>query len=301
MRPLGRTVMGRDVVLWRSGDQILAWDDYCAHRGVRLSLGSVCEEGLRCAYHGWVYGSTGRVVRVPAHPDYRPRRAGARRVYHAEEHLDLVWVCLGDDPEPLPTAPGHEREGLRVFSTGPYPIEAAAPRVLENFLDLSHPPVLHGGLLGTSDHTEIPDYDVRRSARGIFVDGIRYWQPDPDGTGVAQEVSYDFGVLAPLTAYFTKHVAEGGQYLLSLAVRPVHETASVAYLASALDYAHDVPQQEFDEFQTHIISQDRPILESQRPARLPLDPRAEVHVRSDRFTSAYRRYLKRLGLRYGTC
>ena len=49
-----------------------------------------------------------------------------------------------------------------------------------------------------------------------------------------------------------------------------------------------------------IFAQDRPILESQRPELLPLDLTAELSIRADRAAIAYRRWLKRLGVSFGT-
>ena len=36
------------------------------------------------------------------------------------------------------------------------------------------------------------------------------------------------------------------------------------------------------------------------PERIPLDLKEELHVRSDRLAVAYRRWLKELGVTYGT-
>jgi phenylpropionate dioxygenase-like ring-hydroxylating dioxygenase large terminal subunit len=52
-------------------------------------------------------------------------------------------------------------------------------------------------------------------------------------------------------------------------------------------------------FQDTIFLQDKPILESQHPARLPLTPGAEVSVLCDRMSLAYRSYLKQQDLQYG--
>jgi phenylpropionate dioxygenase-like ring-hydroxylating dioxygenase large terminal subunit len=49
-----------------------------------------------------------------------------------------------------------------------------------------------------------------------------------------------------------------------------------------------------------VSAQDVPIVESQRPELLPLDLQAELHLRSDRTAIAYRRWLTKIGLRYGT-
>ena len=44
-----------------------------------------------------------------------------------------------------------------------------------------------------------------------------------------------------------------------------------------------------------VFEQDRHIVESQRPARLPLDAHAEMHVVSDRMGLEYRRWIRALG------
>jgi len=54
-------------------------------------------------------------------------------------------------------------------------------------------------------------------------------------------------------------------------------------------------------FQHTIFVQDQPVLESQLPKALPLDPRAEMHSAADRMSSAYRRFLKAQEIAFGTC
>jgi vanillate O-demethylase monooxygenase subunit len=45
-----------------------------------------------------------------------------------------------------------------------------------------------------------------------------------------------------------------------------------------------------------IVSQDRPIVESQRPEELPVDLTEELHIKSvDRVSVEYRRWLDELG------
>jgi phenylpropionate dioxygenase-like ring-hydroxylating dioxygenase large terminal subunit len=68
----------------------------------------------------------------------------------------------------------------------------------------------------------------------------------------------------------------------------------------AMTYAHGQPERQFEDFQDTIFFQDKDILESQRPRRLPLDPAAEFHQRADRASLAYRKWLKDMGLSYGT-
>ena len=302
-KPNAATVLGEDLVIWRSKDQVCAWKDLCVHRGVRLSLGSVCNNRLRCAYHGWEYNQQGQCEHIPAHPELRiPAKARATAVYQAREHAGLIWVNLGDATRPLPDLPHFNDPNYRLIPCGPYAINASAPRVVENFLDLSHPPILHDGILGDRDHARIDDYQVEETADGFFVRDVRYFQPDPDGTGEGGDAWYDFGILAPLTVYFVKHIggrANREKFVLMFAVRPESETKSWAHFIAAYNYAADLSEQEIADFHSLIIGQDIPILESQRPELLPMDLSEELHLRSDLFTSKYRRHLKALEMDFG--
>jgi phenylpropionate dioxygenase-like ring-hydroxylating dioxygenase large terminal subunit len=53
-------------------------------------------------------------------------------------------------------------------------------------------------------------------------------------------------------------------------------------------------------FQHTIFMQDRPVLESQTPRRLPLSG-GELHSAADRLSAAYRRYLREQGITFGVC
>jgi phenylpropionate dioxygenase-like ring-hydroxylating dioxygenase large terminal subunit len=68
----------------------------------------------------------------------------------------------------------------------------------------------------------------------------------------------------------------------------------------AMNYGYDLAEADLVAWQDQIFAQDRPILESQRPELLPLDLAAELNVRADRTAVLYRRWLRRLGLSFGT-
>ncbi|NEP84821.1 MAG: aromatic ring-hydroxylating dioxygenase subunit alpha, partial [Okeania sp. SIO3B3] len=112
---------------------------------------------------------------------------------------------------------------------------------------------------------------------------------------VGARVSYDFRVFRPLIAYFVKDM-----YSAMLAVTPVEENHSLGWMFAAVQGRDDVPQEDLYRFQELIVNQDVPIVESQRPELLPLDLQAELHLRSDRTAVAYRQWLKKLGVMFGT-
>jgi phenylpropionate dioxygenase-like ring-hydroxylating dioxygenase large terminal subunit len=297
--PTAARLLEHDLVLWRSHEGLHAWQDLCVHRGARLSAGRVNNSHLACPYHGWEYDTSGQCVRIPAHPDRPPPARARATVYAVQEKYDLVWVCLGKPQREVPAfAEWNDRSFVKV-AAGPYLYRAHGPRVVENLLDVAHFPFVHAGYLGDPAEAEIGDYEVEASEMGIVAKDIPVWQPDPDGTGRPARVLYTYEVSRPFIASFTK-IHGQNRFSMFACVTPAGERESLAWLIMALNYAHDVPAEELRRFQDVVSRQDIPVVESQRPELLPLDLQAELHLRSDRMAIAYRQWLKKLGLRYGT-
>jgi len=297
---VGARLLGEDIVIWRAGDQVLAWQDLCLHRGTRLSLGEVQHgEQLMCPYHGWTYNAEGQCVYMPAHPDQTPSPRARVRQYHACVHFEFVWVCLGDPHLPLPPFPEWEDSSFRRILCGPYHFRAAGPRMVENFLDVAHFPFVHENILGVRERADIADYDVTTDEAGIRARDIQIYQPNPDGSGDAKVVNYTYEVYRPLVAYFRKETL-GPRFAILLMVTPQDPLSSLMWMWMVMNHSYDTPEEELRAFQDEIALQDLPIVESQRPEMLPLDLQAELHLRSDRTAIAYRRWLNDLGMRYGT-
>jgi phenylpropionate dioxygenase-like ring-hydroxylating dioxygenase large terminal subunit len=292
-------LLGHDLVLWRSKSGLCAWQDLCLHRGARLSGGRVQDECLICPYHGWNYDASGQCVRIPAHPSLTPPARAHATAYQVTEKYDLIWVCLGTPTKEVPHFPEWEDVSFRKVSAGPYLFKAQGPRIVENFLDVGHFPFVHAGFLGDPSHTEVGDYEVETTSDGIVARDIGVWQPDPDGTGQPAEVKYTYMVPRPLTAHFQK-TYQDQKFSIFSCVTPVDDGESLAWLILALNYAPQTSDEQLRNFQDIVSRQDIPIVESQRPELLPLDLQAELHLRSDRTAIAYRKWLAKIGLKYGT-
>jgi phenylpropionate dioxygenase-like ring-hydroxylating dioxygenase large terminal subunit len=297
-QPRAVQLLGEGIVLWRVGARVHAWRDLCIHRGTRLSLGSVQGETLVCAYHGWTYDQEGRCVRFPAHPTQTPPAKAQATVYQAQVKYDWVWVCLGQPAREVPSFPEWDDASFRKVHCGPYHYVASGPRAIENFLDVTHFPFVHAGLLGDPNYPEVNDYQVEIAPEGVTARDITVWQPDPDGSGQGAHVTYTYKVLRPLTAYFVKSSA-GPRFAMYFTVTPVTDYLSIAWTYVGLDYGEQTDE-EIRAFEDKITWQDIPVVESQRPELLPLDLQAELHLRSDRTAVAYRTWLKQLGLSFGT-
>ena len=296
------------LALWRdSAGQIHAWEDRCPHRGTPFSLGNVEGDSLRCAYHGWTFGSAGKCLHVPALPALGADQLKARaRTFAVTQRHGLVWVCLGTatgEPAPIPEL---DDDALRKVWCGPYDVATSGPRIVENFLDMAHFSFVHEGILGAAERAEIAHgtvepFDDGEGGQGIRAVQCRAWQPQASSNSTGGEmVDYSYRVLRPLTAVLTKQAGAGASahVAISLHLQPLTEISTRVWIIMALD-DFSSSDSVLRQFQDMIFLQDQPILESQRPQRLPLLPGAEVSVACDKMSLAYRSYLKRQQLRYG--
>ena len=312
--PVAVQLLEHAVVLWRDGaGTVQAWADQCPHRGAKLSLGRVCAGQLECPYHGWQFAAGGACVKVPALPAFVPSASHRATVFAAQERYGLVWVCLQPDP-----AEGEPRGGVPPFAAdadaqlrktlcGPYDVATSAPRIIENFLDMAHFGFVHDGWLGMRQATAIDDYTVEATPNGLRATQCKAWQPQSNVHSTAPaQVEYTYEVLAPYMAVLTKvpdaaSVAlQGFRESIALFICPVGPESSRVWFGLAMaDF--DSPDAKLQDFQHTIFMQDKPVLESQSPKRLPLDVRAEAHTAADKASSAYRRFLKQRNITFGVC
>ena len=69
-------ILNQEIILWKKNTKIMAWENLCIHRGSRLSLGSIKNGILKCAYHGWEYGESSQCTKIPSQPDIKiPKKA----------------------------------------------------------------------------------------------------------------------------------------------------------------------------------------------------------------------------------
>ncbi len=306
--PLAVRLLERNIVLWRDGEgQVQAFADQCPHRGARLSLGRVHDGRLECPYHGWQFAGSGQCVHVPALPHITPPPLHRACRHAVREACGLLWVRLQEGDAPLPAFAAEHDAHLRKLNCGPYDVAASAPRIIENFLDMSHFGFVHEGWLGAREATAIDPYQVEQTATGLRATGCKAWQPQSNlhSTAPAQ-VEYEYEVTAPYTAVLTKvpeagsTAVQGWRESIALFICPLApEQSRVWFRLAVADF--DTPDDKLRAFQHTIFTQDQPVLESQQPKRLPLDLRAELHVMSDRASTTYRRYLKECGITFGVC
>ena len=141
-------LLGEDLVLYRDkqGRPGLIGPQ-CAHRRMSMMLGIPDNDGLRCPYHGWLYGKDGKCLEQPYESAEDPTSRFKERIrmpaYPIQELSGLLFAYLG--PEPAPLIPRWElfvRDGV-LRDIGAAVIPCNWLQIMENSLDPVHVEWLH--------------------------------------------------------------------------------------------------------------------------------------------------------------
>lgn len=173
-RLVPREIAGELVMLYRKADgQMVAMEDRCPHRQAALSLGTKEGDGIRCGYHGMLFGPDGKCREIPGQTKI-PERATVR-IYPVVEKDGWVWVWMGDatkvDPALIPFAVGPHEPGW-VLKTDYMPVNTNYRLEIANLMDLSHLTWIHKATLGGTDaytNAKVKSTVLERGVRNEFV------------------------------------------------------------------------------------------------------------------------------------
>lgn len=293
-------LFGEDLVLWRSGGEIMSWRDLCVHRGTRLSLGEIKDGELACPYHGWRYDTGGVCTHIPAQPDVTPPKTARATAYRATEAYGFIWVSMGTPSRDVPPFPEWDDDRFRKVIAGPYEFHGNPFRTIENFIDVPHFPFVHPMLNGDPDRPDLfEDYDVITDGDGLRTSPVKVFQPFGDHRGIPVDARYSYSVFRPMTAYFSKDTGEGNLFCMMLTVTPLAPDDCLVWLHVAINFGAELTEAQIIDRQDRVFAQDKWIVESQRPHEIPLNLQDELHIRADKFSVAYRRWLDDLGVTWG--
>jgi len=297
-RPLGVRLLGRPLAVARTATGgLLALADRCVHRSTRLSVGWVEGETIRCAYHGWRYAADGRCTEIPSMPEGPiPERACVAGFDVTERH-GLVWVRIdGSAGTAVPSHPAFERVAsapgsMRIVPGVPYTWPVAAPRRVENFVDLAHFAWVHDGSLGRRDEPVPPLPTMAR------VDGELRFSFDPPEMTVDDAALFghsEYRMPMPLTVSIEFWLAGGAYRHLWMTASPLDMRTCRAFWTVSRDDDVDGDDEPHMAFQALVLAEDEPVVCNQDPPELVLDAGFEISVRTDRVSIEYRRWLSQL-------
>ena len=249
----------------------------------------------------------------PVHPESRSRGAlrddRGRRA--SSGSCSSPGRAGGRTPRPTIPCPRRipwwEQPGFRTIPIETYDWACSAARRVENFVDFSHFPWVHPGVLGDRSKPLSPEHEIIDDGATISFD-IALEEPQASVKGdvapgaKVQRDPTTYTLHLPLSVTLDQRLPpspdrpDGNHFILFLAVAPLSaRTLPLVHLERA-----DVPPRSRDDaelaaFQALILDQDRPIAESQRPEELPVDLSQELHIAGpDKASIAYRRRLAEL-------
>jgi nitrite reductase/ring-hydroxylating ferredoxin subunit len=180
-------IMGEDLVVFRDKSGAIGLLElYCPHRGTSLEFGLVCDNGLRCCYHGWRFGVDGKILETPGEP---PDSTLKERLYHGAypvlEYNGLVFAYMGppDKRPDFPVFDTYDLPGYELVAMPGYVWPCNWLQVKENSMDPAHLAFLHtlpGSAGFTVDLAALGEWDyVETSAGMVYIDtrrqGDRVW------------------------------------------------------------------------------------------------------------------------------
>ena len=207
----------------------------------------------------------------------------------------FIWLCLGAPRRPLFSMPEYDEPDGRIVHCGPFGVRTSPLRAVENFLDMGHFPFVHTDVLGAEPYTAVKNYrvELREAVDELWATDCVFHQPrGAVSAAAAQEVSYTYRVISPFNVilYKSPPAPRTGNDVICLFAQPLAEDNIRAHLLMVLK--DDVTgMSDMIAFQQLIFSQDKPILENQVPALLPLTGASEKPIRADAMSMAYRRWL----------
>jgi phthalate 4,5-dioxygenase len=179
--PVRLMLLGEKLIAFREpSGKVGVVDHVCPHRGASLFYGRNEEGGIRCAYHGWKFDSTGACTEFPNVPAAYPRPKVKTTAYKSAEANGMFWVYMGDRevPPPLPIFAHHDLDSVFTLR------ECNWLQGLEGDIDTSHVGFLHMGAMETEDlplgHPSrirmidrAPEFDVAQMPWGLMSGAYR--------------------------------------------------------------------------------------------------------------------------------
>jgi phenylpropionate dioxygenase-like ring-hydroxylating dioxygenase large terminal subunit len=276
-RPLGRTLLGEPVVLYRTArGEPVGLEDRCCHRQLPLSMGRAEGDNLRCGYHGLLFGKDGKCVEIPGQDSIPPQ---ARvRAYPVVEKYNWLWIWMGDparaDPALIPNWWWAEHKDWAFTKPGMIPVKCNYQLIADNVLDVTHLAYVHASSIGAPSITEFPGSVEREERLVRFTRWIKDRPPPPmykEAGGFAGNVDR-WQIVEHIPPCFTVNFAgcqDASRRIDLMALSaPTPETDSTThyFFGFVRNFGLNDPQKErlFSEGMVKVFNEDIPILEAQQ-------------------------------------
>jgi phenylpropionate dioxygenase-like ring-hydroxylating dioxygenase large terminal subunit len=177
-------ILGEELVVFRDlSGAVGLLELHCPHRGTSLEFGLIDAKGIRCCYHGWLFGADGAILETPGErEDSTLKDRLCHGAYPTREDHGIVFAYLG---------PPDQQPFFQVYDTFNGPSYRIIPgqkyfypcnwlQIMENVMDPAHSAFLHtivSGAMFTEQFGILPELDFTETPVGmIYVTSRRVGQ-----------------------------------------------------------------------------------------------------------------------------
>lgn len=271
-------LLNTEIVIARLSTGILVADNLCPHKGMKLSLGAVCDDRLQCAYHGWQFDGEGKCLNIPSllEPPANTLKISKLNNYRVRERYGMVWVQLeADDSRTIPDVPEFEDPRWTYLVARPTPFKCGFRREIENYLDMTHFAFAHRTTLGKAADPVVPKMDIT-----ILNDGFQMDAPFPALSATHEKPSKlqqkhmrKQRCYLPNFTTIRQSFEDGDARVLVHIPTPNTPEECTVFWSLAISPGFDGPAPEDQMvFAINVLDEDRLMCENQEPREIPLAP-----------------------------
>lgn len=266
----GTRILGENLVLWRDkAGKLQCLEDFCPHRGARLSMGEVQDGNVACRYHGVMLDGSGTIVRVPAMPDCALEGRRALSNYPVQEVADAVFVYFpsADQPEAPELAVPEE------FTNGEWQMFNCMTRwdcsyrmSLDNVADPMHASYLHADSFTLAYGSKQDTMKLSKTPDGFRIERESQQGVNFDYTEI---ISNDALIYAKLDIPYPNGAGPGGPFRIIAMATPIDENTHHSFFwrcrkvqgleAESWRFLYRAL---LERRHWHVLEQDRTMLES---------------------------------------
>lgn len=271
-------LLGEELVVARFPDGLLAAQNSCPHKGMKLDRGCLRDRELRCAYHGWKFDRSGACTNIPSLIQALPDKQEQARLttYAVRERYGMVWVRLdANELSPLPDVPEFE-DARWIYSVAePMVFQAGFRREIENYLDMTHFAFAHSTSLGVAADAIVPPMKITEDDGGFLMEAPFPSLASPEVRPGKLQQAHQRRQRCHLPNFTTirQTFADGDERVLVHIPSPNDPDRCTVFWALAISpgFRGPAPADQMA-FAVRVLEEDRTMCENQVPREVPINP-----------------------------
>ncbi len=271
-------LLGEELVIARFPDGLLAAQNSCPHKGMKLDRGCVRDRELRCSYHGWKCNQSGACTNIPSLIQPLPDKQEQARLitYAVRERYGMIWVRLDPDEfSPLPDVPEFEDARWTYTVADPMVFQAGFRREIENYLDMTHFAFAHSTSLGVAADAVVPPMKITEHDDGFQMDAPfpSLASPEVQPGKLQQAHQRRQRCFLPNFTTIRQSFADGDERVLVHIPSPNDRERCTVFWALAISpgFRGPAPADQMT-FAVRVLNEDRTMCENQVPREVPINP-----------------------------